>query len=168
MQPPDGKIAPFCSCLVNLMLTGRASPYIHNGIIVEDEVDKLGIQARNDIGLLIWERSEAVTDELRLGSRFKTPGLPVWVTCVRKKCFISTCVLCYVKGCGKYLSVIPNQPTNQLTDRVLTRCTGEQQLGRPVQPEQGSIEVAQRGEQVPAPLLQRQQQGESRGQYQMF
>lgn len=104
MEPPDGKIASFCSCLVNLMLTGRASPYIHNGIIVEDEVDKLGIQARNDIGLLIWERSEAVTDELRLGSRFKTPGLPVWVTCVRKKFYILAlaCVLCCVKDSGKF------------------------------------------------------------------
>ena len=65
-------------CLSTLMLTGAATPYIHNG-----EVDgKVGITGRNDIGFLIWEKDSESTAGLGLGSRFKTPLLLVWVTLV--------------------------------------------------------------------------------------
>ena len=60
------------------MLTGCATPYLHNG----EEDAKVGITGRNDIGFLIWDKDEKTTVELNLGSRFKTPFLPVWVTLV--------------------------------------------------------------------------------------
>ena len=62
-------------CLSSLMLTGSATPYLHNG----DEDGKVGITGRNDIGFLIWEKDAETTAGLSLGSRFKTPLLPVWV-----------------------------------------------------------------------------------------
>ena len=37
---------------------------------------------RNDIGLLIWNKTIEETEKLGVGSRFKTPNLPVWVSCV--------------------------------------------------------------------------------------
>ena len=43
---------------------------------------KVGITGRNDIGLLVWKQNEAATADLSLGSRLKTPVLPVWITCV--------------------------------------------------------------------------------------
>ena len=39
-----------------------------------------GIQGRTDIGFLIWEKDEERTASLKLGSRLKTPFLPIWVT----------------------------------------------------------------------------------------
>jgi hypothetical protein len=37
---------------------------------------------RNDIGLLVSDGDEDQTELLKLGSRFKTPVLPIWVTCI--------------------------------------------------------------------------------------
>ena len=37
---------------------------------------------RNDIGFLVWEGNEDQTELLKLGSRYKTPVLPIWVTCI--------------------------------------------------------------------------------------
>ena len=37
---------------------------------------------RNDVGFLVWEEDEAHTEALKLGSRLKTPVLPIWVTCI--------------------------------------------------------------------------------------
>ena len=37
---------------------------------------------RNDIGFLVWESDKDQTELLKLGSRYKTPVLPIWVTCI--------------------------------------------------------------------------------------
>ena len=42
----------------------------------------MGITGRNDIGFLLWDRDEKMTEEAGLGSRLKTPVLPIWITCV--------------------------------------------------------------------------------------
>jgi hypothetical protein len=43
-------------------------------------VERVGIENRNDLGLLVWEHDEASTAAYNLGSRLKTPDLPIWVT----------------------------------------------------------------------------------------
>ena len=43
---------------------------------------KVGITSRNEIGFLSWEKTEEQTQEMCLGSRLKTPVLPIWVTCI--------------------------------------------------------------------------------------
>ena len=43
---------------------------------------QVGITGRNDIGFLLWDRDEKMTEEAGLGSRLKTPVLPIWITCV--------------------------------------------------------------------------------------
>ncbi|KAG1649311.1 putative ubiquitin carboxyl-terminal hydrolase MINDY-4 [Nymphon striatum] len=68
--------------LVNLLLTGVATPFIHNGKILEGNthVRSLnGIISRSEFGFLIWCNDNAVVREL--GSRLKTPFLPIWITC---------------------------------------------------------------------------------------
>ena len=42
----------------------------------------MGITGRNDIGFLLWDQDEKLTEEAGLGSRLKTPVLPIWITCV--------------------------------------------------------------------------------------
>ena len=75
-------------CLANLMITGAATPYLHNGIMAADQVggqwgkDATGILERNDVGFLVWTNTREETEDLGLGSRLKTPVTPVWVTCV--------------------------------------------------------------------------------------
>jgi len=71
-------------CLSNLMLTGTATPYLHNGSVTQDGNEYgdglVGIQGRTDIGFLIWEKDEDITASLNLGSRLKTSFLPIWLT----------------------------------------------------------------------------------------
>jgi len=76
-----------CSqCLLNLIVFGMATPYLHNGVMeIEDEdkcevKERTGCINRNDIGFLIWDRDESRTARWQLGSRLKTPTLPMWVT----------------------------------------------------------------------------------------
>jgi len=73
-------------CLLNLVVIGRATPYLHNGEMqIEQEetgefVERSGAIGRNDIGFLIWEKDQLRTEKWGLGSRMKTPTLPMWVT----------------------------------------------------------------------------------------
>ncbi|ETN67484.1 hypothetical protein AND_000700 [Anopheles darlingi] len=74
--------------VITLLLTGRATPYLHNGVVyVGDEdhyaVPQFGILSRGAIGLLVWEgENEAMRSASRMpGSRLKTPATPVWVSC---------------------------------------------------------------------------------------
>lgn len=73
-------------CLLNLVVIGRATPYLHNGEMqVEQEetgefVERAGAIGRNDIGFLLWEKDQLRTEKWGLGSRMKTPTLPMWVT----------------------------------------------------------------------------------------
>ncbi|EDW19268.1 inactive ubiquitin carboxyl-terminal hydrolase MINDY-4B [Drosophila mojavensis] len=74
--------------IVTLLLTGRATPYIHNGVInVGDEnsyaVAQYGVLKRCMIGLLLWDiesTSAAVNQSRQPGSRLKTPNYPIWIT----------------------------------------------------------------------------------------
>ncbi|KAH8411192.1 hypothetical protein KR222_010057 [Zaprionus bogoriensis] len=74
--------------IVTLLLTGRATPYIHNGVInVGDEnsyaVAQYGVLKRCMIGLLLWDvesASAAVNQSRQPGSRLKTPNYPIWIT----------------------------------------------------------------------------------------
>ena len=43
---------------------------------------KLGIISRNEIGFLMWRTSKEATEKYALGSRYKTPVLPLWLTCI--------------------------------------------------------------------------------------
>ena len=42
--------------------------------------ERRGVEGRNDLGLLVWDKDEATTAEYSLGSRLKTPVLPIWLT----------------------------------------------------------------------------------------
>lgn len=77
----NGSIQP---TLAALILTGRASPFLHNGIIYEGSEDtmakpKTGVLIRAQVGLLVWQRSDG-NRQVAVGSRLKTPSLPIWVT----------------------------------------------------------------------------------------
>ncbi|XP_075163652.1 inactive ubiquitin carboxyl-terminal hydrolase MINDY-4B [Haematobia irritans] len=73
--------------IVTLLLTGRATPYIHNGVVnVGDEssyaVPQYGILSRCSIGLLLWENESGQSSLVvrQPGSRLKTPNYPIWIT----------------------------------------------------------------------------------------
>ncbi|XP_014240355.1 inactive ubiquitin carboxyl-terminal hydrolase MINDY-4B isoform X2 [Cimex lectularius] len=76
-------------CLVTLILTGRATPYLHNGVVYVGDEDhyataQWGILSRSEIGLLVQMDTIDADNESNIpGSRLKTPSLPVWV--------VSTC-----------------------------------------------------------------------------
>ena len=42
--------------------------------------DRTGVILRNDIGLLLWDKDMSRTARWQLGSKLKTPTLPMWVT----------------------------------------------------------------------------------------
>ncbi|KAK1786379.1 hypothetical protein P4O66_018070 [Electrophorus voltai] len=72
--------------LLNLLLTGRASPNVFNGRQLHDEhgtslVHPLnGVLTRGDVGYLYWSREQTEhAAETVVGSMLKTPKLPIWV-----------------------------------------------------------------------------------------
>ncbi|XP_060744918.1 inactive ubiquitin carboxyl-terminal hydrolase MINDY-4B [Tachysurus vachellii] len=72
--------------LLNLLLTGRASPNVFNGTLSCDEHGNAlyqplhGILTRSNVGYLHWSREQAEHASLpSVGSMLKTPKLPVWV-----------------------------------------------------------------------------------------
>uniref|UniRef100_A0A8C1YP53 Ubiquitin carboxyl-terminal hydrolase MINDY n=1 Tax=Cyprinus carpio TaxID=7962 RepID=A0A8C1YP53_CYPCA len=64
--------------LLNLLLTGRATPHVFNGASLNDEQDEAlaqplhGVLTRSHVGYLLWNREQ-------VGSMLKTPKLPIWV-----------------------------------------------------------------------------------------
>ncbi|XP_076349458.1 inactive ubiquitin carboxyl-terminal hydrolase MINDY-4B-like [Tachypleus tridentatus] len=69
--------------IVTLVLTGKATPYLHNGVIrsLDEEntvKEHVGLMSRSDVGFLVWNRNDESSKQL--GSRFKTPTFPIWVT----------------------------------------------------------------------------------------
>ncbi|XP_047507662.1 inactive ubiquitin carboxyl-terminal hydrolase MINDY-4B isoform X2 [Pieris napi] len=92
----DGKLNYLVSTQVEgslnvttLLLTGRATPYLHNGVqYVGDEdhyaMPQFGVLSRSPVGLLVWYGGEENTtghvSKQYPGSRLKTPALPIWVT----------------------------------------------------------------------------------------
>ncbi|CAH0723010.1 unnamed protein product, partial [Brenthis ino] len=92
----DGKLTYLVSTQVEgslnvttLLLTGRATPYLHNGVqYVGDEdhyaMPQFGVLSRSSVGLLVWygneENATKNISKQYPGSRLKTPALPIWVT----------------------------------------------------------------------------------------
>ncbi|XP_025196334.1 inactive ubiquitin carboxyl-terminal hydrolase MINDY-4B isoform X1 [Melanaphis sacchari] len=77
-------------CIVTLMLTGRATPNLHNGIVnIGDEqhyaIPHYGILARSEVGLLVhYEETSTPVQVTQIpGSRLKTPSYPIWITCAK-------------------------------------------------------------------------------------
>ncbi|XP_045760669.1 inactive ubiquitin carboxyl-terminal hydrolase MINDY-4B isoform X1 [Maniola jurtina] len=93
----DGKLTYLVSTQVEgslnvttLLLTGRATPYLHNGVqYVGDEdhyaMPQFGVLSRSSVGLLVWYGTgDGISKNISKqnpGSRLKTPALPIWVTC---------------------------------------------------------------------------------------
>ncbi|XP_051966401.1 inactive ubiquitin carboxyl-terminal hydrolase MINDY-4B isoform X2 [Xyrauchen texanus] len=72
--------------LLNLLLTGRASPNIFNGTLLNDKLSKPlvhplhGVLTRSDVGYMLWNREQFDHANLpQVGSMLKTPKLPIWV-----------------------------------------------------------------------------------------
>lgn len=93
--------------IVTLLLTGRATPYLHNGVVYVGDEDhyvwqfdhphphhstvntyssipqalpQFGILARSSIGLMILENDiKSASSSRQPGSRLKTPNLPIWI-----------------------------------------------------------------------------------------
>ena len=49
-------------------------------MVKESNEERVGLIDRNSIGFLIWDRGSERTKNHNLGSRYKTPHLPIWVT----------------------------------------------------------------------------------------
>ncbi|ELR49755.1 Protein FAM188B2, partial [Bos mutus] len=67
--------------VLNLILTGRASPHTFNGCQKGKSQEILhGVLTRSDIGYLQWGKGTSDDDRLsQVGSMLKTPKLPVWL-----------------------------------------------------------------------------------------
>ncbi|KAM4627684.1 inactive ubiquitin carboxyl-terminal hydrolase MINDY-4B [Polymixia lowei] len=72
--------------LLNLLLTGRASPNMFNGTLTHGEDGRPleqplhGVLARSHVGYLHWSREQLERHRLpEVGSMLKTPRVPVWV-----------------------------------------------------------------------------------------
>ncbi|XP_026081640.1 inactive ubiquitin carboxyl-terminal hydrolase MINDY-4B [Carassius auratus] len=68
--------------LLNLLLTGHATPQVFNGTSPNDEQHKAlhGVLTRSHVGYLLWNREQFNHAQLPLvGSMLKTPRLPIWV-----------------------------------------------------------------------------------------
>uniref|UniRef100_A0A8C9S9W5 MINDY family member 4B n=1 Tax=Scleropages formosus TaxID=113540 RepID=A0A8C9S9W5_SCLFO len=94
LQPSLGSFA--CrQALLNLLLTGRATPNVFNGTVQYDENGRLlerplrGVLTRSDIGYLHWSRERGGSGKLpEVGSMLKTPRLPIWVCCINGTCSV--------------------------------------------------------------------------------
>ncbi|XP_029302353.1 inactive ubiquitin carboxyl-terminal hydrolase MINDY-4B [Cottoperca gobio] len=75
--------------LLNLLLTGTASPHVFNGILLFGEDGRplqrplQGVLSRSDVGYLHWSREQMERGRLpQVGSMLKTPLFPVWLCCI--------------------------------------------------------------------------------------
>ena len=57
-----------------------SSNLIHTLIISTLQEERTGVINRNDIGFLIYDKDDLRTAQHNLGSRLKTPLLPIWIT----------------------------------------------------------------------------------------
>ncbi|XP_073948945.1 inactive ubiquitin carboxyl-terminal hydrolase MINDY-4B isoform X3 [Choristoneura fumiferana] len=92
----DGKLTYLVSShvegslnVVTLLLTGRATPYLHNGVVYIGDEDhyampQFGVLSRSPVGLLVWygneDNAKNNVNQQHPGSRLKTPAMPIWVT----------------------------------------------------------------------------------------
>ncbi|XP_027731869.1 inactive ubiquitin carboxyl-terminal hydrolase MINDY-4B [Vombatus ursinus] len=67
--------------VLNLILTGRASPHVFNGYQQGSSQDLLhGVLARSDVGYLRWKKDSREQPNLsQVGSMLKTPKFPIWL-----------------------------------------------------------------------------------------
>ncbi|XP_074158058.1 inactive ubiquitin carboxyl-terminal hydrolase MINDY-4B [Sminthopsis crassicaudata] len=80
LEPSGGKL--ICrQAVLNLILTGRASPHVFNGYHQGSSQDLLhGILARSDVGYLQWKKNNGEQQKLsQVGSMLKTPKFPIWL-----------------------------------------------------------------------------------------
>ncbi|XP_068441862.1 inactive ubiquitin carboxyl-terminal hydrolase MINDY-4B [Clinocottus analis] len=75
--------------LLNLLLTGKASPNLCNGTRSSGLDGRplarplQGVLSRGDVGYLHWSREQMERGRLlQVGSRLKTPRFPVWICCI--------------------------------------------------------------------------------------
>ncbi|XP_063372730.1 inactive ubiquitin carboxyl-terminal hydrolase MINDY-4B isoform X3 [Cydia amplana] len=92
----DGKLTYLVSShvegslnVVTLLLTGRATPYLHNGVVYIGDEDhyampQFGVLSRSPVGLLVYygneDNAKNNANQQHPGSRLKTPAMPIWVT----------------------------------------------------------------------------------------
>ncbi|XP_036992020.2 inactive ubiquitin carboxyl-terminal hydrolase MINDY-4B [Artibeus jamaicensis] len=74
--------------VLNLILTGRASPHVFNGCQSGKSQEILhGVLSRSDVGYLRWGKDTSEDDRLsQVGSMLKTPKLPIWLCDIRGNC----------------------------------------------------------------------------------
>ncbi|XP_060234330.1 inactive ubiquitin carboxyl-terminal hydrolase MINDY-4B [Meriones unguiculatus] len=67
--------------VLNMILTGRASPNVFNGYEKGRSEETLhGVLTRSDVGYLQWDKDTSEGDRLsQVGSMLKTPTFPVWL-----------------------------------------------------------------------------------------
>ncbi|KFO32797.1 Protein FAM188B2 [Fukomys damarensis] len=67
--------------VLNMILTGRASPNVFNGYEKGKSLERLhGILTRSDVGYLQWGQDNSEDDRLsQVGSMLKTPKFPIWL-----------------------------------------------------------------------------------------
>ncbi|XP_006868062.1 PREDICTED: protein FAM188B2-like [Chrysochloris asiatica] len=67
--------------VLNMILTGRASPNVFNGCQNGSSQEVLhGVLARSEVGYLRWGKDTSEGDRLsQVGSMLKTPKLPIWL-----------------------------------------------------------------------------------------
>ncbi|XP_036610143.1 inactive ubiquitin carboxyl-terminal hydrolase MINDY-4B [Trichosurus vulpecula] len=80
LQPSGGDL--ICrQAVLNLILTGRASPHVFNGNQQGSSQDLLhGVLARSEVGYLQWKKDSWEQKRLsQVGSMLKTPKFPIWL-----------------------------------------------------------------------------------------
>ncbi|XP_067362352.1 inactive ubiquitin carboxyl-terminal hydrolase MINDY-4B isoform X1 [Channa argus] len=77
--------------LLNLLLTGRASPHVFNGTLFSEKDGRTGehplqgVLSRSDVGYLHWSQEQMERDTLpQVGSMLKTPRFPIWLCCINR------------------------------------------------------------------------------------
>nr|XP_025871568.1 inactive ubiquitin carboxyl-terminal hydrolase MINDY-4B [Vulpes vulpes] len=80
LQPSAGGF--LCrQAILNMILTGRASPNVFNGYQEGKSQEILhGVLTRSDVGYLQWGKDASEDDRLaQVGSMLRTPKLPIWL-----------------------------------------------------------------------------------------
>nr|XP_025722703.1 inactive ubiquitin carboxyl-terminal hydrolase MINDY-4B [Callorhinus ursinus] len=86
LQPSAGGF--LCrQAVLNMILTGRASPNVFNGYQKGKSQEILhGVLTRSDVGYLQWYKDASEDDRLsQVGSMLKTPKLPIWLCNINGK-----------------------------------------------------------------------------------
>ncbi|KAM5292433.1 inactive ubiquitin carboxyl-terminal hydrolase MINDY-4B [Ctenodactylus gundi] len=79
--------------VLNMILTGKASPNVFNGCEKGESQERLrGVVARSDIGYLQWGQDASKDDRFsQVGSMLKTPKFPIWLCNINGNCSILFC-----------------------------------------------------------------------------